>query len=858
MLKSARPTAAQAQPASSQQSEYWVSVQNYTVSSTPALSGNNLAGIVLTDDGRAILPIAGSNTINILSADRRTVQTITTPTEAYGLGGTFGGNNFAYWNHKIFYTGDGGQKVYVYDENSGQSIRIADRRNYYWGMAVNESWILLPAVNPGGAGTSIDVYNNSVNINAITLTKRFTQNCSGVSVTCIPLDAYFLAVGDLNMTYPSKAYIVGNYAYFIRGSSGATQPDGGFYKINLSTNQVATYTSANIVGLNSSWPIDMHYDSLTDEIYFSKIYPSPELDRINPSLSSASLFNTESLFIWASTPNFLLTSDVIANVSGYKTLHNVRTINKNTGVELVFSLTSSIPILSSSIVAVVYRADTNEVYIATPSGLSVLTGAPPTPFLDLPALYTSFSVAANGNYGGSNSGRVNSWFDHNPAGQTVTNWTGNPITGAAQTDVNTCATYDRAGCYDGHNGIDFSHDTLQDSIFAAANGTVFGVVSNCQSNSSGCTGYGNRVWVNHGNGYATLYGHLSIVSITNGTVITDRLAQSLGFMGSTGNSRGIHLHFGLYYDQNGDGQWSESETVDPYGNQGASYLWIHPLSDQQQMSSSGGSISAPSGNSTVTVPVNALSSPVTLELWDTPSVAGATATLRSTGNSFWMRVLEWLTGGSSPALMTSAATNSFDLPVTVTVHYDPSWMPHLAINQLTINQWDDVGLAWVALPTTLDTLNQQASAQTSQPGYFDLQAPLVCPADALEPNDNYDGASVVQTNGMLVSNLFDIAQDQDWFQFNAITGRKYSIQTKNLAAGVDTVLEIYDTDGVTVLASDDNSGGENASSLTWQAPQNGLYFLRVSRATGSNYGCNAIYQLGVVQWQRLFLPLIVR
>ena len=60
-------------------------------------------------------------------------------------------------------------------------------------------------------------------------------------------------------------------------------------------------------------------------------------------------------------------------------------------------------------------------------------------FLDLPVQYSNFSVAANGNYGGNNPGRVNSWFDHNPAGQTVTIWTGDPYTGAAQTNVNTCA-----------------------------------------------------------------------------------------------------------------------------------------------------------------------------------------------------------------------------------------------------------------------------------------------------------------------------------------------------------------------------------------------------------------------------------
>lgn len=474
------------------------------------------------------------------------------------------------------------------------------------------------------------------------------------------------------------------------------------------------------------------------------------------------------------------------------------------------------------------------------------------PFLDLPIEYTNFSVAANGNYGGNNPGRVNSWFDHNPAGQTVTTWTGITYTGAAPTSPDKC---NRESCYDGHNGIDFRNTQSNELIYAAANGTVFGVVNNC----GGCTtGYGNRVWIDHGDGYSTLYGHLSTVSVTNGLFITDRIAQPLGIMGGTGYSIGIHLHFGIYYDQNGDGQWSESEAVDPYGYQGANYLWIHLLSAQQQIDSSGGSVSAPSGNSAVTVPAGAVSSPVTLELWDTPPVSGASATLRSTGNSFWMRVLEWLTGGSSPSLMASALTNSFDVPVTVTVHYDPSWVPHLNTNQLIIYQWDDVGLAWIALSTTLDTVNQQASALTSQPGYFDLQAPLICLADTLEPNDNYDGASVVQTDGTLVSNLFDIATDEDWFKFDAVAGTEYAIQTTNLEASVDTVLEIYDSDGVTLLASDDNGGGGKVSRLVWQAPQSGTYFLRVSQAAGSAYGCSATYQISANQVYLIFLPMILR
>jgi len=486
------------------------------------------------------------------------------------------------------------------------------------------------------------------------------------------------------------------------------------------------------------------------------------------------------------------------------------------------------------------------------------SGATP-PFLDLPVQYTNFQEAAKGSNGGGGPGYVNSWFDHTHPGNgnadsNLTTWLGS-YTGNKDITQGNCTTLGES-CYNGHDGIDFRH--VSDNVLAAAAGIAFWI--DYQPN-----GFGNYLYIDHHNCYASFYAHLKNPPsyqngnpIKNGDPIANR--QQVGIMGNTGLSigggGGVHLHFGLYYDPTCDGNWSDKIVVDPYGWSGtgldpwsgpSKYLWLYPYSfAQQQIGSSGGSASTPSGNLTVTVPANAVSSPITLELWDTPPVAGASATLHSTGNSFWMRVLEWLTGGSSPALMASASTNSFDVPVTVTVHYDPSWMPHLDTDQLIIYQWDNPSQVWVALATTLDAVNQQATAHTSQPGHFDLQAPLVCPADTLEPNDNYDGASVVQTDGTLVSNLFDIATDEDWFKFDAVAGIKYSIQTTNLAAGADTALEIYDTDGLTLLASNDNGGGGNASSLTWQAPQDGVYFARIVQASGSSFGCSSTYDFSVL------------
>ena len=54
-------------------------------------------------------------------------------------------------------------------------------------------------------------------------------------------------------------------------------------------------------------------------------------------------------------------------------------------------------------------------------------------------------------------------------------------------------------------------------------------------------GFGNCVLINHGNGYTTLYGHLSQVFVSSGQTV--RRGDAIGKMGSTGRSTGIHLHF---------------------------------------------------------------------------------------------------------------------------------------------------------------------------------------------------------------------------------------------------------------------------------------------------------------------------
>ena len=85
-----------------------------------------------------------------------------------------------------------------------------------------------------------------------------------------------------------------------------------------------------------------------------------------------------------------------------------------------------------------------------------------------------------------------------------------------------------------HKGLDIANQN-GGPILAADSGRV--VVAGWPDNS----GYGNRVMVDHGNGYKTLYAHMSKINVVIGQTV--KRGDVLGQMGSTGRSTGTHLHF---------------------------------------------------------------------------------------------------------------------------------------------------------------------------------------------------------------------------------------------------------------------------------------------------------------------------
>ena len=93
------------------------------------------------------------------------------------------------------------------------------------------------------------------------------------------------------------------------------------------------------------------------------------------------------------------------------------------------------------------------------------------------------------------------------------------------------------GAWSFHTGVDLGAGEGT-PIYATRSGTV--------TTATYSDVYGNYVTINHGDGYSSLYGHMTHYVVSAGEYVSQ--GEVIGYVGSTGWSTGPHLHFTIYYN----------------------------------------------------------------------------------------------------------------------------------------------------------------------------------------------------------------------------------------------------------------------------------------------------------------------
>ncbi len=105
-------------------------------------------------------------------------------------------------------------------------------------------------------------------------------------------------------------------------------------------------------------------------------------------------------------------------------------------------------------------------------------------------------------------------------------------------------------------------------------------------------------------------------------------------------------------------------------------------------------------------------------------------------------------------------------------------------------------------------------------------------ADAQEPNNSFNEAAETAADAADLCNLtFYPPGDQDYFRWWGKAGITYIVTTSDLAAGLDTVLDVYNSNQSLIASNDDVSAGIFRSEVRFTAGSDGYYYARVTNKT---------------------------
>lgn len=129
---------------------------------------------------------------------------------------------------------------------------------------------------------------------------------------------------------------------------------------------------------------------------------------------------------------------------------------------------------------------------------------------------------------------------------------------------------------------------------------------------------------------------------------------------------------------------------------------------------------------------------------------------------------------------------------------------------------------------------------------YDLRVQMTaCAPDDFEGDNTPTDASLSLPTGAGQDHDFCPLGDLDWTRFQAQAGQLYVMETFELADDADTKICLYQADGSTQIACNDDGGGALASRLRWTAAAAGDYYLRVENRKSGVSGPTTGYNLAI-------------
>jgi hypothetical protein len=116
--------------------------------------------------------------------------------------------------------------------------------------------------------------------------------------------------------------------------------------------------------------------------------------------------------------------------------------------------------------------------------------------------------------------------------------------------------------------------------------------------------------------------------------------------------------------------------------------------------------------------------------------------------------------------------------------------------------------------TTIDTVFDFSET-------FTIENPVI--VDQYEPDSTYTLATLIAKGDPAQTHALS-AGDLDWLKFQADSGTAYTIAT---GGSLDTYLNLFGTNGTTLLNSDDDSGVNLNAMIVWTCSSSGMYYFRV-------------------------------